>query len=969
MHNDITKLINLLKDPNNERYTNDSVDQIFSNALNYFKASREGLFERTGERTDDIFDTNKLNIVMYGLMCSNKKYWDRLSIIINAVKIPYYLKAEFIDNNKNYLLKHHNNLSKDQRNTIKQRSDFIIHTMLQYHSLYNSMLRHVSMGIDQTSSNILSFMSFNDLMGVIAYHVTSHDPSSESLFVTPVIQQDLKVIGIDSKNFTIVRMSNVWRQYRTLIDSDPENDQVKGSLNKIIQHQDHQNNISDKTIASIIVNHIYTERECQIASVYNYDLGDPEPKKDQEKIYMDSFMVLVYELYKTYQTNQSQPTPGSIRKLNIIFQALDMLMDENQVNFSKYEANRIFGQKDSLTDKPVAMNAFSYAILSGNIRLASFIFDNVRMGPENKPICAIDTNHTIYPDDILIWRKVVLYGDDKDFNTIREMGFDILERDRYGDIISQAILHNKPDVVERCFDYLKSKSENALEDYMSHSRRVDGDISYESYYGAEYLLYACQMGYHNIAEILINAGVDVNATPDFSNEHFEYALPYITYRDDVDFISINRINRIYSTASALGIAAKRADLPLFEILINSGADVNFVNNNGDTVIHYATQEDPSESIIKKENKYYRLNDDSRIKIVKTLIDKDIDINVKNRSSTTPLENAIGSYQEDIAIMLLETGGRTFNNPAYVETDGLVDQTTNVGMVSAVLFLAAFSGCNKLTNWIAENYKNLYDLKQTDLDQIINNVDCYDRNILFYTKSRSNRFISKAITDQHDHISTIVDLPDNPTHTDNIHVNELDFVKPLDLHSNHEMLQLMKELGIDKNKRDRWGDTALCRAHRNHDLFIQHIELGLDKSNLADNLRLEIIYRSLNTITSLLARSSNINSYITNRADAVGLTPLYYAFNFPQEHIAHLYNIDRYIEDSSHMVNLLLHKGANPNQTITRTDTFNTEVFTALTHAESCLELNYLTDQQRDKIRDIIGQMRYFDDSPKPGVNP
>ena len=968
MHNDIKNLIELLKDPNNETYTNDSVDQLFSNALNYFKATRQGLFERVGQRTDIIFDTNKLNIVMYGLLCNNKNYWDRLSLIINTVNMPYHLKAEFIDNNKNYLLKHHKSLSKEQRISIEQRADYIIYTVIQYHNLYNSMLRHGTMGIDQATSNILSYMSFNDLMGVIAYHVTSHDPTSESLLATPSIQQDLKVLNIVAKNFSLVRMSDLWLQYHTLLNSHPENIQVKESMNRIIQRHDYQNKINDKTIASIIVNHLYTNRECQLGSVYNNDLGGVEPKKDQEKIYIDSFMVLVYELYKTYQINQSQPSKASIRTYNVISDALDMIMDANQINFSKYEANRIFGQKDNLSEKSVAMNAFSYAILSGKIRVASYIYNKVRMGPENKPICDIDTNHTLYPDDMLIWRKLVLYGDRKDFNAIKEMGFEILERDRYGDIISQAILHNKPDVVERCFDYLISKSEDALKDYLSHRSRVDGDIIYESYYGAEYLLYACQMGYHNIAEILINAGVDVNATPNFSNEHFEYALPYITHRDGVDFISINRINTIYSTASALCIAAKRADLPLFETLIDSGAEVNFVNNTGDTVIHYATQNDPSESIIKKENKYYRLNDDSRMKIVKNLIDKDIDINVKNRSSTTPLENAIRSYREDIAIMLLEKGGRTFNNPAFFETDGLVDQTTNVGMVSAVLFLAAFYGCNKLTKWIAENYKNLYDLKQTDLDQIINNVDCYDRNILFYTRSRSNQFMSKAITDQHDHISTIVDLPDNPTHTDNTHVNELDFVMPLDLHSNHEILQLMKKLGIDKNKRDRWAETALCRAHGNHDLFIQHIELGLDTSNLADNLLLGIMYRSTANITCLLARSSDINSYITNKADAFGLTPLYYAFNFPQEHSAHLYNIDKHIEDSSHIVNLLLHKGANPNQTIRRTDMFEPEDFTALTHAESCLELNYLTDQQRDKIRDIIGQMRYFDDSPKPGVN-
>ena len=115
MHNDIKNLIELLKDPNNETYTNDSVDQLFSNALNYFKATRQGLFERVGQRTDIIFDTNKLNIVMYGLLCNNKNYWDRLSLIINTVNMPYHLKAEFIDNNKNYLLKHHKSLSKEQR--------------------------------------------------------------------------------------------------------------------------------------------------------------------------------------------------------------------------------------------------------------------------------------------------------------------------------------------------------------------------------------------------------------------------------------------------------------------------------------------------------------------------------------------------------------------------------------------------------------------------------------------------------------------------------------------------------------------------------------------------------------------------------------------------------------------------------------------------------------------------------------
>ena len=49
--------------------------------------------------------------------------------------------------------------------------------------------------------------------------------------VTPVIQQDLKVLNIVAKNFSPVRMSDLWLQNHTLLKSHPENIQVKESMN------------------------------------------------------------------------------------------------------------------------------------------------------------------------------------------------------------------------------------------------------------------------------------------------------------------------------------------------------------------------------------------------------------------------------------------------------------------------------------------------------------------------------------------------------------------------------------------------------------------------------------------------------------------------------------------------------------------------------------------------------------------
>ena len=91
-------------------------------------------------------------------------------------------------------------------------------------------------------------------------------------------------------------------------------------------------------------------------------------------------------------------------------------------------------------------------------------------------------------------------------------------------------------------------------------------------------------------------------------------------------------------ASVLHYAVMTGKLPIIDLLLSRGADVNSRTRNGTTPLHTAV--------------LY-----ARLEVVEFLVEKGADVNAQSTSGTTPLAVAIAAKNEPIAARLRELGAR------------------------------------------------------------------------------------------------------------------------------------------------------------------------------------------------------------------------------------------------------------------------------------------------------------------------
>src|SRR5215475_1161753 len=94
-------------------------------------------------------------------------------------------------------------------------------------------------------------------------------------------------------------------------------------------------------------------------------------------------------------------------------------------------------------------------------------------------------------------------------------------------------------------------------------------------------------------------------------------------------------------ATALMMAAYYANLDVTQLLLSHRANVNAVNSDGETALHYAARAD-------RES----------VEIVRILLQKGADVNVRDRDGTTALMKVIEKWRPELALLLLEHNADT-----------------------------------------------------------------------------------------------------------------------------------------------------------------------------------------------------------------------------------------------------------------------------------------------------------------------
>ena len=151
---------------------------------------------------------------------------------------------------------------------------------------------------------------------------------------------------------------------------------------------------------------------------------------------------------------------------------------------------------------------------------------------------------------------------------------------------------------------------------------------------------AAYQGHKEIAELLIAAGVDVNVKDDDGVTPLDWASKR-NHTETVDFL--RKHGGKYGT---IHTAAGGGDIEAVMEFLAAGADVNAKGNGGMTPLHYAAWDDHKE-------------------IAELLIAKGADINSKDDVGGTPLDVAILFEHPEIANLLRKQGGKAgeeLNNP-------------------------------------------------------------------------------------------------------------------------------------------------------------------------------------------------------------------------------------------------------------------------------------------------------------------
>ncbi len=151
---------------------------------------------------------------------------------------------------------------------------------------------------------------------------------------------------------------------------------------------------------------------------------------------------------------------------------------------------------------------------------------------------------------------------------------------------------------------------------------------------------------NEIAELLINAGADVNAQDDLLNSPFLYAgangnlaLVKMCLANGADFTLFNRYN-----GSALIPAAERRHLEVVDLLVNTpGYPIDHVNNLGWTAL--------LEAIILGSDRKVQVD------IVRSLVKGGSDVNIADKDGVTPLAHAKKRSMNEVVKLLTAAGAR------------------------------------------------------------------------------------------------------------------------------------------------------------------------------------------------------------------------------------------------------------------------------------------------------------------------
>ena len=206
---------------------------------------------------------------------------------------------------------------------------------------------------------------------------------------------------------------------------------------------------------------------------------------------------------------------------------------------------------------------------------------------------------------------------------------------------------------------------------------------------------AASLGNSDLMELLIKTGADAKAADQFNYNALhiiamqpertifaggKIIVDVETNRGDVKNmilllnagIDINaRVGDASSGNAPIHLAARAGRLYVIEELLNRKANIDSVNKEGDTPLHYLLKETPfvlPDMDYKEAEEEIRKFKDKQIIVFKFLIHKGADLNIENNSTDTVLDIAESQNFEELVKLLREAGAKKgkFKNNNFPE---------------------------------------------------------------------------------------------------------------------------------------------------------------------------------------------------------------------------------------------------------------------------------------------------------------
>lgn len=187
------------------------------------------------------------------------------------------------------------------------------------------------------------------------------------------------------------------------------------------------------------------------------------------------------------------------------------------------------------------------------------------------------------------------------------------------------------------FLYATKLSSTELIEYVKLNIENGLDIQYKTTNGWSFLHYAVMLGNVKLAQYFIDSGIDVNN----ADKHNWTPVIVAINNNKIDTLKVllnnnADISKNFQAEQVLDFISKQGYIDIAKILIEKGIDMNMKNDELDTPLHTA---------IKCHNS----------DMAKYLIDECTDLNIQNNLGWTPLYTAIEFGEQEVAKYLVFKG--------------------------------------------------------------------------------------------------------------------------------------------------------------------------------------------------------------------------------------------------------------------------------------------------------------------------